>query len=824
MKNNPNHRSVNSPRSANFLFLLANSIGALRLSTKAILLSIALTTFIITTVFITLSIEIRNETKQLLQDVLNRSERQVLSIKEDNLSQLLWVSNQIANNPTLRAAMETYRLESNLSAETRQALLATVQNELDKIWTGLPHDILFVTNETGQVVAANGDVDLQPEIGQVISAKPTLKHALDPQAEIGDRNFGVIQLQDQHYFIGTSPIYLRGYVLGTLTLGDRIDGSFLPNIRAFFGGDTVVTAGGRSISSTLQLPEQEVSAVGALGWLESDDRSGDGIARLGGEDFLITSMLLGQDDRGDPVTLFLLRSLTQALRQPNQKLMKTLATQALLAVLLGALLTWVATRASLRPLVEFVDFMKGVAESGDYSRRFRERMSPERKKTLTDDDHLKVPTVDIQSTNELDLLVNGFNGMLSVIEARDSSLRKAHDELEASIVVLRQKEEQLRQMQKMEAIGLLAGGVAHDFNNILMVISGFSEIALHSLEGDHAARASIEEVQKASKSASLLTRQLLAFSRKQVTRPRVINLNNLIIERENILRRVVGDSVEFVTRLAPELGNVLADPAQLEQVLLNLIVNGRDAIEGSGTIILETANIEPGSTSAEKFDLALEQRHIEIAVSDSGCGMGEEEQERIFEPFFTTKEKGKGTGLGLSTVHGIVMQSGGQIRVDSKRGTGTVFRIFLPCIREDADESAETTETFSASGSGTILVVEDEPDVRKVVCEMLRMRGYDVLEAPGPFEALDLFEEHRDRIDLLLTDVIMPGMSGRDLYEKIILLKPTLRTLYISGYTDGQIEDTGFLPEGVDYLQKPFSPDALATKVAHILDEQAPRV
>jgi hypothetical protein len=305
--------------------------------------------------------------------MLNRSERQVLSIKEDNLSQLLWVSSQVANNPTLRAAMETYRLESTLSIEIRKGLLATVQNELDKIWTGLPHDLIFVTDEKGRVLADNGRLNSQPQIGEDLSVKPALKHALNPLAEIGDQNFGVIQLQGQHYLIGASPIDLQGYVIGTLTLGDRIDSSFLPNLRAFFGGETVVTAGGRAIASTLPQSSSGDSSAEALARPGSDAIQADGTAHLGDEDYLITSMTLGIDDAGEPVTLFLLRSLTQALREPSQKLMKTLATQAVLAVLLGALLTSVATRTSLRPLEKFVAFMKGVAESGDYSRRFRGR-------------------------------------------------------------------------------------------------------------------------------------------------------------------------------------------------------------------------------------------------------------------------------------------------------------------------------------------------------------------------------------------------------------------------------------------------------------------
>ncbi len=606
--NTPTKHSV--PTRALVLDLLhraGSRLSSIRLSTKAILLSIALTSFVITAVFVTLSIEIRNETKQLLQDMLNRSERQVLSIKEDNHSQLLWVSSQVANNPTLRAAMETYRLEITLNAEIRNELLATVQNELDKIWTGLPHDLLFVTDEAGRVLAANGRMNSQLQTGEDLSTMPALSHALDPSAPIGDRNFGVISLQEQYYLIGSSPIDLQGYIIGSLTLGDRIDRSFLPNLRAFFGGETVVTVGSRTIASTLPGSSSGDSGAEALATLGADAIQADGTAHLGDEDYLITSMSLGIDDTGEPVTLFLLRSLTQALRQPNQKLMKILATQAVLAILLSALLTWVVSRTSLRPLERFVAFMKGVAESGDYSLRFRGREPSEGEPTQQSEENRNVAVANVRSNNELDLLVDGFNKMLAVIEARDSSLKKAHTELEAGILVLRQKEEQLRQLQKMEAMGLLAGGVAHDFNNILMVVSGFSELALQSLEDDHAARASIEEVQKASKSASLLTRQLLAFSSKQVSRPKIINLNHLITELEKILRRVAGESIVLTTRLGEDLDNVLADQAQIEQVLLNLTVNGRDAIEGRGTICIETANVEPHEGLAPKIRSCLAQ-------------------------------------------------------------------------------------------------------------------------------------------------------------------------------------------------------------------------
>jgi len=814
-ENLPQDRRDSGARKRRF----ASRWRAARLSTKAIWLSIALITFVISAVFITLSIEIRLETKQILQDLLNRSEQQVVSIKEERLSQLLWVSSQVSNNPTLRAAMETYRLESTLSDEFRNELLATVQNELDKIWNGLPSDLLIVTDEGGKVLAANGRSGALPARGEDLSVNPALAHALDPRSTLGDENFGLVQLGEQHFLAVASPIVLQGYVIGSLVLGDRIDSSFLPNLRAFFGGETVITVGGRSIASTLPQQADGNSGAETLARLGSGAIMPDGTARLGDEDYLVTSMVLGTNDRGEAVTLFLLRSLTDALRQPNQKLMRTLSTQALLAVLLGALLAWVATRTSLRPLARFVSFMKEVAESGDYSRRFRRR-----KTALAGGDgetagRSGADGPGVRGANELDLLVDGFNGMLAEIEARDSSLKKAHAELESGIEVLRQKEEELRQLQKMEAIGLLAGGVAHDFNNILMVVSGFSEMALNSLDPEHdsEARELIGEVQKASKSASLLTRQLLALSSKQVTRPKIIDINHLITERREILRRVVGDSIVLTLRLDENLDRILADPAQIEQVLLNLTVNGRDAIDSSGAISIETCNVGPEDNPAEKYDLNLSSPHVLLAVSDNGSGIEPEVLEHMFEPFFTTKDKGKGTGLGLSTVHGIVKQSGGQIRVESEPGKGTVIRIFFPAIRENVEETEEVSKLGSARGTETILLVEDEADVRKVVCRMLAASGYTVIEAASPLEALELFEQHRDRIDLLLTDVMMPVMNGSELSGRIAQLKPDIRTLFMSGFTAGVADESGVLSEGENFLQKPFTPEALMAKITRVL-------
>jgi len=791
----------------------------MRLSTKAILFNVALITVVITAVFVTLSIEVRSETKQFLQDILNRSEKQVLGIKEDNLSQLLWASSQISHNPTLRAAMETYRLEPGLRAENRAELLATVQNELDKIWVGLRHELVFVTNEAGVVLAANGLSDARPLPGEDLSNLPVLKHALDPSGAIGEPNFGVISFRQQHYLVGALPIEMQGFILGSLSLGDRIDSGFLPNLRAIFGGETLVIVGGRAIASTLPESSGMDSGAEALAKLGGTAVRSDGIVRLGDEEYLVTSMTLGTDEAGRPVTLYLLRSLTQALRQPYAKLRNTLAMQALLAILLGALLTWVATRTSLRPLERFVGFMKSVAETGDYSRRFQRRGSTDSALDRTAPASGNAAATTRQSHNEMDLLVNGFNNMLAMIETRDQSLKQAHSELEQGVQALNQKEEELRQSQKMEAIGLLAGGVAHDFNNILTVVSGFSELALRSLDAGHEARSSIEEVQKASKSASVLTRQLLMLGRKQVFKPKVISINQLIGELENILRRLIGESIHLKTDLKADPDRVLADPAHVEQILLNLVLNSKDAIVGTGTISIATANATVLSSQHSGDVDDPQQTDVVITVRDDGCGMDQETAKRIFEPFFTTKEKGKGTGLGLSTVHGIVTQSGGRIRVESEPGCGSTFSICLPLVLDEGYEAEPASPGRSTTGSETILVVEDEPEVRKMVCKLLTLGGYQVVEAPGPAEALKIVQQQGNEIDLLLTDVIMPVMNGLQLHEQVLRWCPGIKSLYMSGYTNGVIDHGGILPDGVNFLHKPFAPESLMLKVRHILDQ-----
>jgi CheY-like chemotaxis protein len=383
-------------------------------------------------------------------------------------------------------------------------------------------------------------------------------------------------------------------------------------------------------------------------------------------------------------------------------------------------------------------------------------------------------------------------------------------------------QEQLRQSQKMEAIGQLAGGVAHDFNNLLTVIHGYSELILNSLDDSSRLRQDVREIIHASEHASSLTRQLLAFSRKQVLQLKVLDLNAHVSNMDKMLRRMIGENIELMTLLAKDLGRIKADPGQIEQVILNLAVNARDAMLSGGKLTIETANIELDENYARSHIGVTPGRYVMLSVSDTGVGIAREVKERIFEPFFTTKEKGKGTGLGLSTVYGIIQQSGGNIWVYSEPGLGTTFKIYLPRIEEDTESlKPSAVSTKSLQGSETILLVEDEEMVRKLACTILQKNGYKVLEAPNGEEALRIVQgQNGNPIHLMVTDVVMPGMSGRQLADRLERLRPEMKILYISGYTDNAIVHHGVLEKGIDYIQKPFTIEGLARKVREVLDKK----
>jgi two-component system cell cycle sensor histidine kinase/response regulator CckA len=396
--------------------------------------------------------------------------------------------------------------------------------------------------------------------------------------------------------------------------------------------------------------------------------------------------------------------------------------------------------------------------------------------------------------------------------------RRARLVLLNDVTVLRKTEEQLRQSQKMEAVGRLAGGVAHDFNNVLSVILSYGELLLADLKPGEPMRDDVEEITKAGKRAAELTRQLLMFSRQQVLEPKVLDLNEVLTSMDKMLQRILGADVDLVSLPAQPLGRVRMDPSSLEQVIMNLVVNARDAMPKGGKLTMETGNVLLDEAYAREHLGVTPGPHVMLAVTDTGTGIDKPTLARIFEPFFTTKASGKGTGLGLSTVFGIVQQSNGSIWVYSEPGKGTTFKVYLPRVDSALERIRSTDPPTTSGGSETILLVEDNDQVRAVARGILGRNGYDVIEARNAGEALLHSEKHAGSIHLLLSDVVMPQMSGPELAKRLATARPEMKVLCMSGYTDDSIVRHGVLEDSVAYLQKPITPETLARKVREVLD------
>jgi len=382
----------------------------------------------------------------------------------------------------------------------------------------------------------------------------------------------------------------------------------------------------------------------------------------------------------------------------------------------------------------------------------------------------------------------------------------------------KQLEEQFRQAQKMEAVGRLAGGIAHDFNNMLSVIIGYSELLQERLETDPA-RKSVDEIKKAADRAASLTRRLLAFSRQQILAPRVLNLNGVVDNLTTMLRHMIGEDIDLVFTPGPSLGSVRADPVQIEQIIMNLAVNARDAMPQGGKLVIETSNADLDVTFASSHPSVRPGAYVLLAVSDTGSGMDQDTMLHIFEPFFTTKELGKGTGLGLSTVYGIVNQSEGSIWVHSELGKGTTLQVYLPRVDEAPSVDSARPGASLGRGTETVLVVEDEEPLRILVAGILKNNGYTVLQATDGEEALNVAKK-QGHIDLLMTDVVMPGLSGSEVASRMRVLLPNLRVLYISGYTSDLITDHGVLATNARLLEKPFTKHSLLNKVRMALESR----
>jgi PAS domain S-box-containing protein len=418
------------------------------------------------------------------------------------------------------------------------------------------------------------------------------------------------------------------------------------------------------------------------------------------------------------------------------------------------------------------------------------------------------------------------DGSWRILESTASTIVNNNGEVVKLVIVnrditdRRRLEEQFRQAQKMEAVGRLSGGIAHDFNNLLGVIIGYGEILQEQMDPEHEFRTSLEEILKAGQRAASLTRQLLAFSRQQVLEPKILDLNVVISDTEKMLRRMIGEDIDLSTDLIKDIGRVKADQGQIEQVILNLAVNARDAMPAGGKLMIQTQNVEIDEETTRRYSYPVKTgNYVLLTVTDTGTGMDPVTQAHIFEPFFTTKEKGKGTGLGLATVYGVVKQSDGYIEVQSELGAGTTFRIHLPRVDDPVDVDIARPVPLAEKAHETVLLVEDEDALRILARNLLRLLGYTVLEARTGEDALLISQKHHGDIDLVLTDVVMPGMNGPALAQRLAEARPNTKVLYVSGYT-GQAVGQGALPAGSHFLAKPFSRDNLARKIREVLDVQ----
>jgi signal transduction histidine kinase/ActR/RegA family two-component response regulator len=792
----------------------ARPFRGISLNVKLILFSSLLTASVVLAAFLGLHLAIRNHTRQVVTEQLTAQQRVHLDLQHQTLTQLLATSQLITQSPTLRAAMETYRVESSIGS-ARSELLATIEREIVRIAGGLDKDLLVVTDDRGRTLASWERTDDAPVTGVDFSTVPAVRHALNPMASIDRSNYAVIAVRGTHFQVGVVPIVLQGFTIGALGLGVRIDETFASAQREIFSGDLILTVADSIVLTTLK------RVVPGTDGKELADATGpDGVpraVRLAGEEFVIAPLPLGRDAAGEPVTLYLIQSVTGLLNPLNRDFVtKLLGYGSIAVVLAGVGAGWVA-RSVLGPFQRFVSFVSAVAATGKFSQRFDTSDS----------------TPEIESLNDsYNQLIDSLAREHTQLELRTAELSTANQGLREQITerqrieqALRDSEEQLRQSQKLEAVGTLAGGVAHDFNNLLTVISSYSELALEGLEGTDPLRGDVEEIRNASRRAALLTTQLLAFSRKQVLHPKVIDLNEVVAAVEKMLRRLIREDIVLDTVKRVPLPPVKADPGQIEQVIINLAVNSRDAMPDGGTLIIETKSVVLDWEYARRHRPAIPGPYVMLAVSDTGTGMDRETQARIFEPFFTTKEAGKGTGLGLSTVYGIVKQSGGFVWVYSELGRGTSFKIYLPEVTERAGRDEGSTEPEEApQGTETVLVVEDDDAVRDLAVRCLMKYGYHVLPAGDGEEALETSSGHEGAIDLLLTDVVMPRMNGKELASRLRARRPQTRVLYMSGYTDEAVIHHGVLEPGTLFLQKPFNPADLARRVREVLSSRAETV
>ena len=762
------------------------------LSVRLAVLSAALAALVTSITFLALSVTVRQSTAALFADELDRNGRTLIALQRENQRQLVLTASLLGESPTLKSAISTYRLELQSGGATRLDLTRTVEEELKRLCEHLNAGALLATDERGRVFASYAKGAVAPLRGADLSMLPAVRNALDASlvTSAEEPYLSALEIGRGVYRVGVAPLILDGYTIGAVIFGQRVDANVVSSLRRDFNGAVVVSARQRIISSTLP-PEQARLALADPG------QTGQAL-KIGEEEYLAAVVPLGTTQRGTPVKITLLQPLTVAVRALTDALRSDFLLYGALAVVLAALGAAMLSRSLLRPLRGFIGLMRAGAAREQVDEAFDAEDASQEIRALSE---------------SFDQLMTALGRKRAELERRGSELAAANEVLTDEIrererveQALRESEAQLRQSQKLEAIGTLAGGIAHDFNNMLTVISGFTQMAMSSLGKEHAVAKDLKQVEAAAHSAAALTHQLLAFSRKQVMQPRVLDLETVVHGMDGMMRRLLGPTIALKVEHTG-VTRIKADPGQLEQVLLNLVVNARDAMPNGGTLNIFTGHEEMASCP----------KSVVLRVRDNGVGMSRAVRERVFEPFYTTKEVGKGTGLGLSTVYGIVAQSNATIEVDSVLGGGTTFTVIFPPVAEVMQLRAmDTGDADLPRGVETILLVDDEEAVLDFARRTLTSCGYTVLAAGSGVEALSLARKHA-RIELLLTDVLMPQLSGPQLVERYLAKYAAASVIYMTGYIDDETMQLE-LDDDVMLLRKPFSGLDLARAVRSALD------
>jgi signal transduction histidine kinase/CheY-like chemotaxis protein len=731
-------------------------VRKVRLRTKFLLSLLAITAGLSSATLLIVSYSVQKRVRENIREDLRNSVDIYQGFEQQREATLKRSAQLLANLPNVRAMMTTQDS-------------ATIQDASADVWNLSGSDLMVFANRSGDLVAMRTKTTTFER-----AAAQQFMHGSLEREEPRCWWFGGGHL----YEVWIQPIYFgaesKDSTLGYLAVGHEIDERAARDFSKIAASDVAFRWGETFVTSTLTSAQQA-----ELGRQPQRDAAGSQETQIGKERYLATTVVLPPDTQ-PLVTLTVLKSFDKAtsfLRELNRILLGL----GLLSVVAGSVLVFFISDTFTRPLANLVAGVRAL-EGGDYS-------------------------FPLESTggDEVSEVTGAFSRMRTNLQKTQAEQRHL--------------EERLRQAHKMEAVGRLAGGVAHDFNNLLTIIRGNSDLLIDRDGADAFHKRCVEQIQKASSRAVSMTRQLLAFSRMQVLQPRVLDLNAVVAEMGKMLPRLIGEHIEHVFVPEPKLKLVTADPGQIEQVLMNLAVNARDAMPGGGTLTVRTANVEMTEVAGARHGSMMPGSYVLLSVTDTGIGMDEETKTHIFEPFFTTKEVGKGTGLGLATVYGIVKQSGGFIWVESALGKGTTFEIYLPLATGPASKAeAEHKQVALRRGSETILVVEDEAGVRELAGEFLKAHGYTVLEAKDGIEALEIAARHEGTIHVILTDMIMPRMNGTELVTRLQAIRPEIKAAFMTGYaeyaTSGNETPSN---QQSSILQKPFSSISLTDMIRSVL-------